>query len=123
MGFTGGQILKTFDIDGDRFPDVGFTVYSGSTTATGAFIPLFGNIVSITSGPCNTIYAAVARSFVPTDDPATQATEGLFPSSSALGPTPSMIISFADCSGDFDACTGINLGPAGRTRPGNAPGS
>ena len=45
------------------------------------------------------LYAALSRSSVATDDAATQATEGLFANPSALGATPSMIISFADCAG------------------------
>ena len=94
---TAGRIVKTWDVDGDRIPDIGFANYSGIS-------PLFGNIVSITSGPCNTLYAAVARSFVPGDVSFDQLTMGLFPAPSQFGPTgtPSMIISFADCSGDFD---------------------
>jgi hypothetical protein len=99
-GPNAGRILKAWDLDSDRFPDFGFAVYSGNSTT-------FGNIVAITNGPCNTIYAAVSRSFVATDDPLTQTTEGLFTNPAALGPTPSMIISFADCSGDFNACSGI----------------
>jgi hypothetical protein len=72
---------------------------------------LFGNIVSLASGPCNVLYAAVARSFNATDDPGTQSTEGLFGAGSAFpAGTPSMVISFADCSGAFDACTSPALG-------------
>src|SRR5262249_30677339 len=112
--FSGGRILKAFDFDGDRFPDTPFfTVYSGQS-------PTFGNIVAISAGPCNTIYAAVSRSFVGTDDPGTQSTEGLFTNPPALGPTPSMIISFADCSGDFDPCTGKQVA-AGQSIPGIVP--
>src|SRR5207247_10560970 len=66
----------------------------------------------IATGGCNTLYAAVSRSFVSTDDPGTQLTEGLFTNPSALGATPSMVISFADCSGGFDLCTA----PAGGLR-------
>src|SRR4030095_15059817 len=36
--------------------------------------------------------------------------QGLFPSPSAIGPTPSMVISFADCSGAFDVCSGAATG-------------
>ena len=79
-----------------------FTNYSGTS-------PTFGNIVALACGPGNVLYAAVARSYVATDDPATQATEGLFPSATALGPTPSMIISFADSAGPF--------GPVGTPQP------
>ena len=61
-----------------------FTNYSGTSTT-------FGNIAALAAGPGNTLYAALARSFVSTDDPATQATEGLFSNPAALGPTPSMI--------------------------------
>jgi len=74
------------------------TNYSGQSMT-------FGNIVSLASGQSNVLYAAVARSFNSADNAATQATEGAFPSPAALGPTPSMIISFADCSGGFDSCT------------------
>ena len=110
---SGGFIVKTWDIDGDRFPDIGFSQWTGvPTTAQGgpSLLKTFGNIVSITNGPCNTVYAAVARSFVATDDPFTQLTEGLFSNPAALGPTPAMIISFADCSGDFDGCSGVATG-------------
>ncbi|MEN3333936.1 MAG: hypothetical protein V7641_3301, partial [Blastocatellia bacterium] len=59
---------------------------------------LYGNVVSLATGACNTLYAAVSRSFV--DGPVSfeQLTEGLFPAPSAFGAagTPSMVISFAD---------------------------
>jgi hypothetical protein len=74
------------------------TNYSG-TSAT------FGNIVALAAGPNNVLYAAVARSFVATDPVATQNTEGLFANPAALGPTPAIIISFADTTGAFDSCT------------------
>jgi len=81
-----------------------YTNYSGTSTA-------FGNIAALASGPANTLYAAVARSLVPSDDPGTQATEGLFSNPTALGPTPSMIISFADymppVPGQFPAPNGF----------------
>src|SRR5262249_24491197 len=84
-----------------------FTNYSGNSTT-------FGNIVALASGNCNVLYAAVSRSAVATDDAGTQLTEGLFANPAALGATPSMVISFADCAGAFDACSGlvgtINLG-------------
>jgi len=74
------------------------TNYSGQSST-------FGNIVSLATGSSNVLYAAVARSFNASDSPATQAAEGAFGSPAVLGPTPSMIISFADCSGGFDSCT------------------
>ena len=41
-----------------------------------------------------------------------QLTEGLFPAPSAFtSGTPSMVISFADCSGAFDICSGNATGP------------
>src|SRR6185503_166913 len=83
-----------------------FTNYSGTATT-------FGNVVALTSGSCNVLYAAVSRSSVATDDAATQLTEGLFANPSALGATPSMIISFADCSGTFDPCTSVAPGVGG----------
>ena len=82
------------------------TNYSGPSAT-------FGNIVAIASGPCNVLYAALSRSAVATDDAATQATEGLFANPSALGATPSMIISFADCAGGFDSCTAPAVGILG----------
>src|SRR5882724_8929532 len=81
------------------------TNYSGPST-------LFGDIVAITNGGCNVLYAAVSRSFVAGDVSFEQLTEGLFPAPTAFGAagTPSMIISFADCSGLFDVCSGIAAG-------------
>jgi hypothetical protein len=75
-----------------------FTNYSG-TSAT------FGNIMILQTGMSNVVYAGVARSLVATDDAFTQATEGFYTNPAALGATPSMIISFADCSGAFDVCS------------------
>jgi hypothetical protein len=74
------------------------TNYSGQSLT-------FGNLVSLASGQGNVLYAAVARSFNAADDGAARATEGAFPSPATLGSTPSMIISFADCSGGFDSCS------------------
>jgi hypothetical protein len=74
------------------------TNYSGTS-------PTFGNVVAMTNGPCNTLYAAVARSHVTTDDEATRATEGPFTNPDALGPTPSMVISLADGAGASDGCS------------------
>lgn len=68
---------------------------------------LYADIVAINVGPCNVLYAAVSPSFVAPGD----ATQGLFPAPSAFpSGTPSMIISFADCSGAFDICSGIATG-------------
>jgi hypothetical protein len=86
-----------------------FTNYSGTSTT-------FGNAVALATGAGNVLYAALSRSLVATDDAATQSTEGLFSNPSALGATPSMIISFADCAGAFDLCTGPAPG-----LPGNLP--
>ena len=69
-----------------------YTNYSGTS-------PTFGNVVAMASGAGNVLYAALARSFVASDDLATQSTEGLF--ASPFGPAPSMIISFADCARRF----------------------
>src|SRR5205807_2748269 len=76
---------------------------SGGVTAS--LTPTFGNVVALATGPHNVVYAALARSFVITDDAPTQGTEGQFSSPLPLGPTPSMIISFADNSGGKDSCT------------------
>ena len=81
------------------------TNYGGGSTG------LYGNVVALASGPCNVLYAAVARSLVSTDDAFTQLTEGRFGAGSAFpSGTPSMIISFADCSGAFDVCSGDATG-------------
>ncbi len=83
-----------------------FTNYSGTSV-------LFGNVVSLSAGPCNTLYAALAKSNTGSGD----VTEGLFSAPAALGlaGTPSMVISFADCLGAFDACSGIaEVGIAGQ---------
>jgi hypothetical protein len=73
-----------------------FTNYSGTS-------PLFGNIAAIATGPSNVLYAAVSRSFNPNDSPKVRTTEGPFQNTS-LGPTPSMIISFADAIGGTNGC-------------------
>lgn len=75
-----------------------FTNYSGTSS-------VFGNITALAAGPNNVLYAAMARSFVSADDARTQDTEGVFANPAALGPTPSMIISFADVAGGFDTET------------------
>ena len=65
---------------------------------------LYGDIVAINTGGCNVLYAAVSPSFVAPGD----ATQGLFPAPTAFASgTPSMIISFADCSGATDICSGV----------------
>ena len=73
------------------------TNYSGPSTT-------WGNIAAIAAAPGQTIYAAVARSFVSGDDAATQATEGQYTNPAALGATPSMIIAFTDTSGANSTC-------------------
>jgi len=89
--------------------------------ATTALTPEFGNITAITTGPCNVLYAAVAASFVAGDVSFVQLTQGLFTNRSALGATPSMIISFADCSGAFDLCSGEATGGVTTNVGGNIP--
>lgn len=89
QGTTGSPILVA---SGMRL-----TNYSGPSRT-------FGNVVALAAGPKNVVYAAVARSLVQSDDPFTQLTEGLFVNPPALGATPSMIISFADVRGGFNAC-------------------
>ncbi len=83
------------------------TNYSGNSTT-------FGNIVSITAGPCNVLFAAVAASFVPGAVSFEQLTQGAFTAPAAFtSGLPSMVISFADCSGGFDSCTAPAAGIAG----------
>jgi hypothetical protein len=70
------------------------TNYSGPS-------PVFGNIASVTAGPNNVVYAALAASNTGVSDP----TQGLFkaPAAFASG-LPSMIVTFADVTGSFDSC-------------------
>src|SRR5262245_62155558 len=70
------------------------TDYSG-------FSGTFANIVAIAAGPGNVIYAALARS----GGSGGGITEGPGINPAALGPTPSMIISFADRLGALDRCS------------------
>jgi len=80
---------------------------SGAPGKAGTLTPLFGDIVAIATGGCNVLYAAVSPSFVFPGD----ATQGLFPAPAAFASgTPSMIISFADCAGAFDVCSGEATG-------------
>jgi hypothetical protein len=80
------------------------TNYSGPST-------LFGDVVALANGGCNVLYAAVSPSFVAGAVSFEQLTQGLFPAPSAFtAGTPSMIISFADCSGLFDICSGNATG-------------
>jgi hypothetical protein len=83
------------------------TNYSGTST-------LFGNIMALANGTNgNALYAAVSRSLLASDDALTRFSEGLFPAPSSIFPagTPSMIISFADCSGAFDICSSTTTSP------------
>lgn len=80
---------------------------SGVPGKAGVLTPLFGDIVAIATGGCNVVYAALSPSFVAPGD----STQGLFPAPSAFpSGTPSMIISFADCAGAFDVCSGEAAG-------------
>src|SRR6185295_17849719 len=123
LAVTSALVITTLNPAGGVYGNVGnapqvnrFTNYSGTST-------LFGDIVAINTGPCNVLYAAVSRSLVATDDAATQLTEGLFPAPSAFGAagTPSMVISFADCSGAFDVCSGAATGAVTTNVGGNLP--
>jgi hypothetical protein len=83
-----------------------FTNYSGTST-------VFGNIAAIASGPSNVLYAAVARSRNPRDSTLVQTTEGPFANMGKLGPTPAMIISFADALGGTNNCNPALTAPDG----------
>ncbi|HEY6328383.1 MAG TPA: hypothetical protein VI756_03530, partial [Blastocatellia bacterium] len=87
-------------IDGVNVTQINtFTDYSGVAD-------LFGNIEALATGPCNNVYASVARSLNATDTSAVQDTEGPFSTSStSLGPTPTMVIRFSDVVGAFAPCT------------------
>src|ERR1700733_7684159 len=66
-----------------------FTDYSGGAN-------LFGNIEAIAAGPCNNLYAAVARSGEPGDPESLQIAEGPYSTGgTALGATPTMVIRFS----------------------------
>src|SRR5581483_4850133 len=82
-----------------------FTNYSGTST-------LWGDIVALATGTeGNALYAALSASFVAGGVSFEQLTQGLFPAPSAFtSGTPSMVISFADCSGAFDICSGNATG-------------
>ncbi|MEK6289291.1 MAG: hypothetical protein AABO57_26565, partial [Acidobacteriota bacterium] len=79
-----------------------------NTNYGGGNVGLWGNIVAIATGPCNVLYAAVSRSFVAGDVSFDQLTMGLFGAPTQFGAagTPSMVISFADCQGLVDGCSG-----------------
>jgi hypothetical protein len=106
MATNGFSYLTTLNPSTGNYPTASgpvnqinrFTNYSGTSTT-------FGNITALTTGPNNVLYAAVARSYVSTDTQEVQNTEGFFSNPDALGPTPSMIISFADTSGATDVCS------------------
>ncbi len=83
-----------------------FTNYSGTAT-------LFGNIAAIATGPSNVLYAAVARSRNPRDSTLVKTTEGPFANTSRLGPTPAMVISFADAVGGTNNCNAALTAPDG----------
>ena len=83
-----------------------FTNYSGTAK-------FFGNIAAIATGPSNVLYAAVARSRNTRDGYLIQNTEGPFANLSNLGPTPSMIISFADAVGGTNNCDPALTAPDG----------
>jgi hypothetical protein len=106
-GLTGGIGLTTAASSALEAGGQRLTNYSGSATT-------FGNVVALATGPCNVLYAALARSFVATDDQFTQITEGRFANPSALGATPSLIISFADCQGLTDICSSPAAGQPGQ---------
>ncbi|HUK92025.1 MAG TPA: hypothetical protein VLZ81_16615, partial [Blastocatellia bacterium] len=81
-----------------------FTDYSGVAN-------LFGNIEALATGPCNNVYAAVARSGEPTDPVSLQIAEGPYSTGgTALGATPTMVIRFSDVIGAFAPCTLPTLG-------------
>lgn len=80
-----------------------------NTNYGGGAAGLFGNIVTLATGANNVLFAGVARSAVGAGD----TTEGLFVNPSALGVTPSMVVSFADCSGGASACTAPAAGISG----------
>jgi hypothetical protein len=132
INFTGGNITKITSVDQpgtggnqDRSPAVyNYGIFSTLTPFNGDYGSItgpsnqsnrftnysgtsrtFGNIAALAAGPNNIVYAALARSLVTTDTSDVQKTEGLFVNPTELGPTPAMIISFADTSGASDTCS------------------
>jgi hypothetical protein len=83
-----------------------YTNYSGTSK-------FFGNIAAIATGPSNVLYAAVARSLNPNDPAAVKSTDGPFANLSRLGPTPLMVISFADSTGGTNNCNASLTAPDG----------
>jgi len=95
---------------------------SGRSGAAGTLTPLFGDVVSLATGAGNVLYAAVSRSFVAGPVSFDQLTEGLFPAPGVFtSGTPSMVISFADCAGAFDVCSGDTNGAVGTNVGGTIP--
>jgi len=114
--FGGANIVKVTDIgsDQDRSPAVSgiltlttlnptngvWGIASGPVSQSNRFTNFagtsstWGNITALAAGANNTLYAAVAQSHVDG-----QPWTGFFGNSAALGPTPSMVISFADVVG------------------------
>ncbi len=76
------------------------TNYSGTSG-------LFGDIEALSSGNCNVLYAAVAKSNTSGLTLPTDITEGFFAANTTAFPsgTPSMVISFADCAGATAFCS------------------
>ncbi|MEK6284103.1 MAG: hypothetical protein AABO57_00005, partial [Acidobacteriota bacterium] len=97
-------------INNTSAPPTGAPLFSGArhTNYGGGNVGLWGNIVALATGPCNVLYAAVSRSFVAGDVSFDQLTMGLFGAPTQFGAagTPSMVISFADCQGLVDGCSG-----------------
>ena len=83
-----GRILKAWDVDEDRLPDIGFAVYNAV-----ANIDLFNaaNAVAMTTDRANSLYLQVAGT-------------GFGPSNTGL---PSHVASYIDRCGDFDPLTGF----------------
>jgi len=122
VGLTGGNIVKLTPDGTDQtrvlatsgfFPNIttlnpmngaygtasGPTAQHGTATNYSGTSTFFGNIAAIATGPNNVVYAAVSASN------GVGPASGPFTNSSALGPTPAMIITFADNTGAFDGCT------------------
>jgi hypothetical protein len=126
IGLTGGNIVELAPVGTNQTRSLatnGFATITTLNPANGSYgsnsgptgqldritnfsgtSKFFGNIASIAASPNNVLYAAVSASLGAING-SDQQQVGPFANPTALGPTPSMIVSFADVTGSFDGCT------------------
>ncbi len=130
INFRGGNVVKITDTGSDQDRSAatnGFPTLTTLTPTNGDYgtgsgpasqinhftnftgtSMMFGNISAIAAGPRSTLYAAMAASYTPGAIDTTTAFQGPFQVPG--GPTPSAIISFADCAGGLDTCHDTGAG-------------